>query len=295
MEDSGTGERLRKPGRPKKLMEKFRATSIVSKSSMIFGLIVTIATVGNVITSWLQYRAAKTNADQSSAQTDKLIQAAQLSSDAADRNAHAAINFATSASQIQNGVAAAVVALGTQARALEQSRTSSEAASRRSLGEMRSEFEDAQRPFLYVTTAPSPLKAGELIHADLHFLNYGRTPAVQVTNQGRIFDGKQAPQDADLWFKGSAADPNVPSKGSSFVVGPISDFSKEGASFSTVFNKQIITEPYLLELKSYDFSIVLVGRLKYADLSGKRYFTDYCFSYFVTGALPRCPVHNDIR
>jgi hypothetical protein len=56
-----------------------------------------------------------------------------------------------------------------------------------------------------------------------------------------------------------------------------------------------LSESDVTFIKTHDFGIYAVGRLQYEDLSGNIYSTDFCYSTFLTGAIPMCPKHNVIR
>ncbi|MGF7181445.1 hypothetical protein [Tunturiibacter psychrotolerans] len=92
------------------LWRRFKASTITNQSSIVFGIIVTIATVGNLAVSTIQFRTAKQNAIDSGRQAQHLIDAADRINDAADR-------FSKSSADISLGVNSAVDKLGAQADA----------------------------------------------------------------------------------------------------------------------------------------------------------------------------------
>src|SRR5580658_2579704 len=110
------------------LFPRFRRLTLANQANVIFGVFVTIATIGNVIVATFQYESAKATATENSEQTKQLIVAANINACAArqiatasQRNATAAENFASAAGNINIHMSEAVTKLDTQAGKLAES------------------------------------------------------------------------------------------------------------------------------------------------------------------------------
>lgn len=168
------------------LKGRFNRLTLANQANVIFGAIVTVATVSNVVAVVFQYKVAKDNAKESSYQTKQLIATAKISADAANQNAQASQNFAMSANAISKGVNDAVGKLNLQAEQLnanaEQTRrlaAATEAANRRA-GEV-------DRPWIGVTFTEVNLHQGAAASIIVRADNSGRRPAKFDRLQAAVF------------------------------------------------------------------------------------------------------------
>ncbi|MBI5920668.1 MAG: hypothetical protein HY847_03355 [Betaproteobacteria bacterium] len=160
-----------------------------------------------------------------------------------------------------------------------------------SLGETKRQFEQGQRPYVVPFIVPTEPTGGTRIRADLVIPNYGRSPAVRVAVGGTIFFGKDAMKQADIWFALRA--PEIFNASSGTVIPP--SILNDPRQLNTVTSKTIITQQEVESVVRTDYSIVVVSRHVYFDSAGNRYWTDSCFSYLATKAIPRCPKHNEVH
>lgn len=157
----------------------------------------------------------------------------------------------------------------------------------------RSQFQQDQRPYLIYGITPNTLVAGRPISVNISLGNYGKSPAVKVKGRGAIFLGVDAMKQADQWFELEAPKPLPTNVGT--IVSPGTSATSEKPQFSTLTSSNVVSQQELDFLTNFDFSIVIVSRHEYFDIAGNRYWTDSCYSYLMTGAIPNCPKHNEIH
>jgi hypothetical protein len=170
--------------------------------------------------------------------------------------------------------------------------------SQRQLITMREQFARDQRPYVIPThIAPEQnshreeLAPGQIIQWRIESLNYGRSPAVNMTGNDQIFFGSNAEAEVDKYFKQL---PKVLTRtgGSQGFRAP-NGLGEPG--FTTAQAHKPLAESDITFIKTHDFGIFVAGRIQYEDMRGKVYSTDFCYSTFLTGAIPMCLNHNEIR
>jgi hypothetical protein len=179
-------------------------------------------------------------------------------------------------------VAAAVYA-GINYKMLRQMRQSTKAAieaadtAQKSLAQARDQFRQDQRPYIWATAnLGSPERwepTGQLVW-DLHFTNYGKSPALEIRyyDYMRIGKGAMAP---------SFGEP-IPHKGAPLPPGK--------DDFITVVSKPGVTaDEYARLLHHPDTEYVEIsGRFLYTDFYGGKYETAICLRKLKTGAVQYC-------
>lgn len=155
----------------------------------------------------------------------------------------------------------------------------------------RDNFIKDQRPYLLITKIfPDPqIAPGKVMYWRIEQVNYGRSPAINTIGRTDVFNGMNALSQANDFF---AKLPKrfVRNVGSQGIVGP-----NAPAVFSSIRSHGVITPAEVTFITTHDLAVAVVGRLQYEDLSGNTYYTDFCYSTFVTGAITYCPTHNEIH
>jgi hypothetical protein len=179
------------------------------------------------------------------------------------------------------------------------------------LKEARANFIKDQRPWILMNAVlPEPgtrhdaqghFAAGFPLLWRVCYSNYGRSPAIKVIGNARLFHGPNALNNADRYFRdlpgrllgpSTVLPPGGPPAPQSLTPGqpPI----EVGQGFSTI-NTETLSPGAIAFIYSHDFAIVAVGRFQYEDVSGNLYWTDFCRSTFLTGAINDCERHNEIH
>jgi len=154
-----------------------------------------------------------------------------------------------------------------------------------------------ERPYVLVADLKPSFGPNIKIRADIFFANYGKSPALKVRGRGTIFFGPDAMKQADQWFRTEALKPYPPKSSSTIIppgVPPESDIGP-GITRTTLFSARVASQEEFDYVRQHDFSAVIVVRQEYVDFAGDRYWTNGCWSYFASGAIPQCPTHNDAR
>jgi hypothetical protein len=180
------------------IRQRWRQTALHNKALVLIGVLTAFGTLFYTAAAIVQIRLFERSADESSRQTDKLIQAAQTQATAAqqivaasERNAAAAQEFATNAGYINAGVGNAVTKLGIQAGQIETSRKSAEESSHKALQTTIDNFQNDQRAWVgiqsivcecYMTEQPgsTQMNRGPV---QVFMINTGKTPALRVVTR----------------------------------------------------------------------------------------------------------------
>jgi hypothetical protein len=169
-----------------------------------------------------------------------------------------------------------------------------------------------QRPWVLTNNAqPEPnttydaqghFVIGQPMFWRVDYSNYGHSPALNMIGVGMVFFGSDAMKMADGFF--SRLRRPLSSSGSHIVLppggppqpralianGPLVDV---GQKFSSPYSAPL-TKDGRDFIYTHDFGVVTVGRLEYgSSLGDALYWTDFCYSTFLTGAINICPEHNE--
>jgi hypothetical protein len=154
-----------------------------------------------------------------------------------------------------------------------------------------------ERPYVWQSSVdPKPYIFGERVIVDTHWVNYGKSPALQFFGKGTVFYGEHALADADKWFD-SLGNGKLAIDGGTVTVIPqgVPSDPKKTPAFGTLFSATVPTAEEAAYMFSHDFAIVVVAREQYEDTSGNVYQSDLCFFRFVSGAIGQCEKHNKMR
>jgi hypothetical protein len=191
------------------------------------------------------------------------------------------------------------------------------------------QFQTEQRPYVWDTGLIPPenvhVAPNEIATFAMKWINYGKSPAVKVTQRGSVWFGtlKINPmQDVDVFFdrldgkKVNLAEIIRSQGGSPWeiqlaealqdkplpvievpqnIIPPgIPPNTREPFGNTTVLRTDDPL-PNLPEIFNNDRMIVGAGRTEYFDLSGKRYWSDFCFMRMKDGSIVKCLKHNEMH
>lgn len=164
------------------------------------------------------------------------------------------------------------------------------------------QFQKDQRPYVWYGGSFDPnglhVVENEKLSLNIHWINYGRSPATRVVATSGIFFGPDAMEKADDWFVHLGTDPlpeNPPSSEMVVPPGIPSDPIKTFGGFSTIQTDKPLASDMVNYILSTDEPLAMVIRVQYYDGYGNRYWSDMCLSRFKNGAIPHCRKHNDIH
>jgi hypothetical protein len=273
--------------------------------------------------AYAQWHTTIKNNESNSEQTAKLIAAANINACAAKKSAQAARDFADTAEKINVGIGNAVDKLEEQARAIETSRKSSEAASRTALQTSIDSSRLEERPWVgctgfAITPEIGPNGPTGLFFAKATLFNSGKTPAREVfAIAGRTFRKARSvftKQDVDRIEKsiGDVESGDIPVSPNSniFAQGNMKRmFTIPGPDDSHVSLEEIslgvlppaipheFTLPENFAITGGDGQIIVFGRIRYIDLDGNTRKTSFCgYGSNIEGnQFTRCPFFNDMK
>ena len=172
---------------------------------------------------------------------------------------------------------------------------------RESINNSSKHFQIDQRPYVWKLNYLPPknihIVANERMWINIHWVNYGKSPAVRTSVTGKIFVGPTAMQDADQWFTNLGVGPLVaqPSEEIIVVPGIPSDPDKPVGGYSTIMTDDFLKQDDIDRMLHTSYSAAMVLRIQYYDMHGNRYWSDLCFSRYEVGSFPDCNRHNEIH
>lgn len=163
-------------------------------------------------------------------------------------------------------------------------------------------FVAEQRPYMFIDpyftdkagnamlTGKPVFYGGRKVHWKIRYLNYGKTPAIGFINYGEVDFGPNALSRA---YEFMAHTPIPPAKPP--VPGTITPPTTTPVGYTDSFSDDKVTNDDLAYMTTHDYATVLVGRLFYSDVHGNPFYTDYCKTTYLTGAIVDCPSFNSIH
>jgi len=160
-----------------------------------------------------------------------------------------------------------------------------------SLNAMRSNFVKDQRPYMWIKPSDPKFEEGKPLFWDVHFVNYGKSPAVKVTTCTVLWYGAgdvraDINQNAiDEQCKKAAANPKT-----SNSIAPPGD-----AIFATAATNGVLTADDIKILRDLDFRVAMAGNITYNDVAGNPYSSAFCVVHFARGGILNCDQYNEIK
>jgi hypothetical protein len=159
----------------------------------------------------------------------------------------------------------------------------------------RDQFRQDQRPYVWLTNDIGPfarvsLSAGAnkspldgRLAFNFHFTNYGKSPAVRLTEQSRIVLGKSAETVFPAWR-------NLPTDSGSVL--PPGKVDSNTAFSDAPFEPSILAT--ILAPGPYD-PVIVHGILRYFDLYGTEYKSEFCIGRGASSNYYYCDGHNSVQ
>lgn len=162
------------------------------------------------------------------------------------------------------------------------------------IDEMRHQFRQDQRPYVMPTKVePFLPMPGHPIQINVRWVNYGKSPALQVRTRAAVLFGNNALEQADKWFEVDAQNPLIGAP--EMIIPPGIPPNIADAQYASIFSTRGLTTEEIEDFGRLSFYVALVIHLEYFDSFGAKYSTESCFSSFSNGAIPNCPKHNVIN
>jgi hypothetical protein len=169
---------------------------------------------------------------------------------------------------------------------------------RMAIKDSREYFTKGERPYVWNSAVqPRNMIPNQRISADIHFVNYGKSPALEAHGIGKMFFGKDALKQAYDWFDSlgnKALDKAVAGSTSIIPPGIPADPQKTDV-FTTILSDNIATQNDITYIVGTDFSAVIALREQYSDTSGNIYYSDMCLFHFASNAIGECKEHNKMH
>ena len=164
------------------------------------------------------------------------------------------------------------------------------------------QLSDARRPVILVRSGrptQDPQKSPETIPTretdgyivwNIHWLNYGPFPALKAVGTGNVLHGPNAETQIDGYFA------ELDRSGKPIGVGSIISPDKDKANYwASLPSMEPVTQETFDAVMRFDFFLVAVGRVRYEDIAGNVYETDFCFRRLANANIANCRAHNELR
>src|SRR5260370_5199050 len=172
---------------------------------------------------------------------------------------------------------------------------------RKSITDASRHFQIDQRSYVWKLDFISPkdihIVANERMWTNIHWVNYGKSPAVRTSATGKIFVGPTAMQDADQWFAALGNGPLIAQPGEEIIIAPgiPSDLDKPAGGYSTILTDDALKQDEIDHMQHTSYSVAMALRIQYYAMHGHRYWSDLCFSRYEVGSFPYCNRHNEMH
>jgi hypothetical protein len=213
--------------------------------------------------------------------TERIRNATEKQACAANKNAHAARDFANTAALINHGIEDAVAKLDAQAK-------NSAASIKATQDAMRLD----QRAWLGVKdTTLKSFKVGAPIEAQVLILNSGKTPALQIREGVR--GGSFVPVGSDS----EMIRHEILKEETQINLHPAPTIPPSGSDYLTSFTNADLNQPQYDDVMSGSRSVYIVGRVEYLDIFQKSQWMTFCLqivAYNKAPLLRECDTGSDM-
>ncbi|MDX6531258.1 MAG: hypothetical protein QOH41_3548 [Blastocatellia bacterium] len=287
----------------------WKRTSLANRRMVWLTAIVAFATLCLAVASLFQYLTArqqskaateqagtaKEQANSMREQTNTLkssLDETRKAANAAVTQANASLSQAGTSQKLVQQNEQSVIAAIAQAKAAQGSTATAQDA----LRVAREQFLRDTRPYVWSAFFKLfDIEPGKKLTANVGFVNYGKSPAVEFRSAVSIFHGQNALYQADLWFRGFGNKPMPHGLGSVIIIPPGIPAPDQQIAFTTAQSDNELSPAEAAYILDTDYAVVFVARLEYFDITGTFYRTDICRFRFRTTAIGGCDKHNEIR
>jgi hypothetical protein len=144
------------------------------------------------------------------------------------------------------------------------------------------------RPYVFTGELEAPVFTENTKASwNIHFTNYGRSPAVRLLIQAQVVFGP----DSEKKIRSNVFQRiHTPEHAEQGKILPPGD-----KNFTTAQSDEVLTTGDVDYIKTHDAGMVMLIHVEYFDMSGIEYNTEICMFRLITGAVANCDVHNVIR
>jgi hypothetical protein len=163
------------------------------------------------------------------------------------------------------------------------------------LATSKQQFTNEQRPNLWVTMS-GPSYTGGRVRVDVEIVNYGKSPALDVTwrHHLSIFSDAKIPVDERIRHAFSAIPPDI--SGYSAFIPPTGQPYVFESDIEPPLANPRLSIPQLSYIQSSALGWVEAGTVTYTDTTGSLHgSTKYCWPYFPGGAQHDCGSNNEVK
>jgi hypothetical protein len=165
---------------------------------------------------------------------------------------------------------------------------------RTAIADAREHFVKDQAPYIWVTPQPPVVNLNEQFRWDVHYSNYGRSPALNVRRCVNAAYGARG-----FSYLSTLPQPSFSAKectdAQDSPVASVSVVPPGFPSFSTSLSKDRLTQTDIDTIKATEAGAFVWGIIAYDDSSGHSYEAIFCSFRFISGAISDCPKYNFIR
>jgi hypothetical protein len=162
---------------------------------------------------------------------------------------------------------------------------------RESISNTQDNFIKDQTPYIWITPQPPVVTAGEHFRWDVHYSNYGRSPAINLhTCVGSLYGATMDSISTIHFPSGGRCDNKTTPPTSLTVVPP--GFPGYASSFDQA---KVLTPEDVSNIKGHDGGAILYGVIMYEDSTGHSFETGFCAYRLQSGALANCEKYNYIK
>jgi hypothetical protein len=145
------------------------------------------------------------------------------------------------------------------------------------------QFTKDQRPYMWLAKGYADdlrINVGQQALWDLHFTNYGKSPAVYTAFRTQVVFGKDSVQKRHKAFLSEVHAANERHIGVVDAPGMV--------NHTTAVSDEIISPDDMKFILDHDFGIAVFAYFEYFDLSGNEYHSEVCQGRLKTGAIMDC-------
>lgn len=153
----------------------------------------------------------------------------------------------------------------------------------------RENFARDQRPYLWFKPDSPKFEDGKPVSWNVHIVNSGRTPAINVRNCITIWWAKEPIKEEEVTEERIDAQCSKLTHHSTAPVLPGNDM------FVTVLTTDTFSGDSLKTARDRDATLLVTGRVAYRDTFGNEYSSTFCGIHLASGATATCARYNEIK
>ena len=158
------------------------------------------------------------------------------------------------------------------------------------LSEMRKNFVREQRPYMLPRPDAVVFEKGQRLKWNIHFVNYGRVPAMHARTCIILIYGRDAMSTAASYTEDDILKGCKTSSSGSGLIESDAPAPPGDSIFATALSKEILGDDAdIAYLRDADLRVVVRSLVTYEDISGNHYTTLSCNAHLASGAVVELP------